>query len=491
MPHVHPQRAVVSQYARKPREAAPFGFDSLESAIVDPLGFFSSVASPKKQHVSTVTVKPTSTSIATVFYTAAPTFDGPIAGYTTSGLSASSQKSSTKLTTSQTPTLKSTAVAIVSDTSKLTTSTSATSASALAFTASTMSYKTPTGTYSATKTSAADSTQSSSAVTKTSMTSGAKAGLVLGLLLLFILLLVGLLLFFKHKKRQREQEAESEKSTAYNAAASSPYGAASRNNATPDSPNAPRLSLRPVTQFFPGWTGAGRNSAAGQRGPESPVGRKPIPTAGQQYNISRPSTANDPNNPFGNHAAASSPTIPSINVTSPEQYGGPQNGSSYNPQAPSDVPMKALPSPSPPQQTSPTFEDSHAPGVSAPTPAVLAAAGAGVAGGLAASAIAARRSSRDPMSEALKQEFKQAPADSNEAQYSPNSPTSDGNKSPTGSPPAGAAVPASGTMTTPVPAAKPVHRVQQDYLPAMPDELELRAGQLVRVLHEFDDGWVS
>lgn len=36
-----------------------------------------------------------------------------------------------------------------------------------------------------------------------------------------------------------------------------------------------------------------------------------------------------------------------------------------------------------------------------------------------------------------------------------------------------------------------VHRVQLDFTPTMDDELALNAGQLVRVLHEYDDGWVS
>ena len=35
-----------------------------------------------------------------------------------------------------------------------------------------------------------------------------------------------------------------------------------------------------------------------------------------------------------------------------------------------------------------------------------------------------------------------------------------------------------------------VHRVQMDFRPNMDDELELSAGQLVRLLHEYDDGWV-
>ena len=35
-----------------------------------------------------------------------------------------------------------------------------------------------------------------------------------------------------------------------------------------------------------------------------------------------------------------------------------------------------------------------------------------------------------------------------------------------------------------------VHRIQLDFKPSMEDELELCAGQLVRLLHEYDDGWV-
>ena len=36
-----------------------------------------------------------------------------------------------------------------------------------------------------------------------------------------------------------------------------------------------------------------------------------------------------------------------------------------------------------------------------------------------------------------------------------------------------------------------VHRVQLEFKPSMDDELELKSGQLVRMLHEYDDGWVS
>ncbi|KAF3177823.1 hypothetical protein TWF788_007605 [Orbilia oligospora] len=37
--------------------------------------------------------------------------------------------------------------------------------------------------------------------------------------------------------------------------------------------------------------------------------------------------------------------------------------------------------------------------------------------------------------------------------------------------------------------SSPVHRVTVDFKPSMADELELRAGEVVRLLHEYDDGW--
>lgn len=49
---------------------------------------------------------------------------------------------------------------------------------------------------------------------------------------------------------------------------------------------------------------------------------------------------------------------------------------------------------------------------------------------------------------------------------------------------------AAGTMASGPPPAN-VYRIQLDFKPSMEDELELNAGQLVRLLHEYDDGWVS
>jgi hypothetical protein len=41
------------------------------------------------------------------------------------------------------------------------------------------------------------------------------------------------------------------------------------------------------------------------------------------------------------------------------------------------------------------------------------------------------------------------------------------------------------------PPGNAVHSVQLEFKPSMDDELELKVGQIVRVLHEYDDGWVS
>lgn len=41
------------------------------------------------------------------------------------------------------------------------------------------------------------------------------------------------------------------------------------------------------------------------------------------------------------------------------------------------------------------------------------------------------------------------------------------------------------------PADSAVHRVTLDFKPTMDDEMDLHIGQVVRLLHEYDDGWVS
>jgi len=51
-------------------------------------------------------------------------------------------------------------------------------------------------------------------------------------------------------------------------------------------------------------------------------------------------------------------------------------------------------------------------------------------------------------------------------------------------------VPAPAQVAAPEPSVGNVYRVAMDFKPSMEDELELTVGQLVRMLHEYDDGWV-
>lgn len=76
-----------------------------------------------------------------------------------------------------------------------------------------------------------------------------------------------------------------------------------------------------------------------------------------------------------------------------------------------------------------------------------------------------------------------APGSPNGTEFSQSSEATGTTPGPTTS---GAAIAAAGG-----PPNSAVHRVQLDFKPSMEDELELRAGQLIRLLHEYDDGWVS
>ncbi|EPS35457.1 hypothetical protein H072_11147 [Dactylellina haptotyla CBS 200.50] len=50
-------------------------------------------------------------------------------------------------------------------------------------------------------------------------------------------------------------------------------------------------------------------------------------------------------------------------------------------------------------------------------------------------------------------------------------------------------LPIQGATGAPSPNSSPVHRVMVDFKPSMADELELTANEVVRLLHEYDDGW--
>lgn len=311
----------------------------------------------------------------------------------------------------------------------------ATSSSTL--TSSYVSYSRSTRSLSS-MTSSSTATGEAEASTSAGMTTGGKAGLAVGIIMVIGVVAGGLLWFFWRKKKgSRPWKKANKEKTGFGSATgamrinSFDTAAEKKDNSAP----APRLSLRPVTQFIPDLAsakkrlsqgnplnminkpagmaavGAGRNLTPNKPGGspwERQIGgeRGPNPFKDSVH----PINPANPVNPFGDQAKAAGP--PNVTVTPPMS----DDGSSMN-----------------------------------GTAGVAVGAAAGAVG--AAVAVGAAR---------------------------------DGNGQSRNAPggPQGAPVAAAG------PPSGNVHRVQLDFKPSMEDELELCAGQLVRLLHEYDDGWV-
>ncbi|KAL8968328.1 MAG: hypothetical protein Q9183_002513 [Haloplaca sp. 2 TL-2023] len=297
------------------------------------------------------------------------------------------------------------------------------------------------------------------------MSGGAKAGLAIGILLA-IGLLAGLIFFCYRRKKKQQQEsyerADDEKSIARDAGGAAALGRAASTRTTA---TAPRLSLRPVTQFLPDLAGKRKSgnalAAAGGRSispAEAMTEKKPIqnPTshpvnpfgdhaepseknlAPREEKSMVPNQANNPTNPFGNHA---------------ETFDKPANADRS---LPTDAQV-----PAPLRIRTPTPEgQSYAAGTAGAAGAALAAAG--VAG--------QKHDAPKPLNLSPNRAASPAPM-----------------PSPSGTEFSMSSVTPAAMANGPPPSN--VHRVQLDFKPSMEDELALRAGQLVRLLHEYDDGW--
>jgi hypothetical protein len=254
------------------------------------------------------------------------------------------------------------------------------------------------------------------------MTTGAKAGLAIGIILVIGAIATVIFFCIQRRKSADRQRLEDEKYHERNdifAANRAPSMRSVRTMST-----APRLSLRPVTQFLPGF-GDNRNAASAAR------------NAPSHSTWERPMTNNDHNreNPFGNHAEAVDP----VNAAGP-------------------------------------------PVIQATGPGGEAMAGAAAAGAVVGLARGASKRGNGPKPLDFTQKLPEI------GQPSPSGTEFSFSEAPgTPAPTAGAAAIAAAGG----PQNAMVHRVQLDFKPSMDDELEIRAGQLVRVLHEYDDGWVS
>ena len=287
------------------------------------------------------------------------------------------------------------------------------------------------------------------------MSGGAKAGLAIGLLLLAGLIIAGAFLCYRRRKRQTSEYAKTddEKSAYAGGLARAQSTTSTRTTAT-----APRLSLRPVTQFLPDL--AARGKAANAAGAAAAGGAA---MATKEHN--------NPANPFGKHAEVSQPSETSSNEKSvlPIQANTNENPFADNAGIVPPSNERALP----------PSADVPAPlRVRTPTPeTAAAAAGAGIAGAGAGAIAATKLNERNNVPKPLA--------------LSPN-------RSASPAPAAPSPVTSEFSQTSATPAAMAngpppsnVHRIQLDFKPSMDDELALRAGQLVRLLHEYDDGWVS
>ncbi|KAL8859615.1 MAG: hypothetical protein Q9178_004014 [Gyalolechia marmorata] len=299
------------------------------------------------------------------------------------------------------------------------------------------------------------------------MSGGAKAGLAIGILLA-IGLLLGLVLFCYRRKKKQQQQREAyevagdEKSVPRDTEGAAAIGRAA---STRTAATAPRLSLRPVTQFLPDLAGRRKSgnalAAAG--------GRNLAPTDNVNEKRSQQNLSANPTNPFGDHAEQSEQTLaPRLeramipnqanNPTNPfgnhaETVGQPANVHSS---IPSDAPI-----PAPLRIRTPTPEGK---------PLALGSVGAAGAALAAAGVSSQKRDAPRPLNLSPKRSASPVSMPSPAGtEFSMNSVTP--------------AAMANG------PPPSNVHRVQLDFKPSMEDELALRAGQLVRLLHEYDDGW--
>lgn len=301
-------------------------------------------------------------------------------------------------------------------------------------------------------TSSADSSASSSDA-DAGASAGAKAGIAFGVL--GGLLVIGLIVFFifnRRKKQARERLGDDDEKLHEPAGdAAFAGGVAASSN-----PRAPRLSLRPVTQFFPGFNAEKRSSkgAAMTLAPSAAagVGAGAI-TRGGPWD--RPSTSQSTHsaNPFGNHAERAPSPIS-------------EEHSMYN---------KPMP-PSPMSDHTAVSDPFTANG-----PAIAGAAAAGAGATALARKTSMRRDGPNRVDLTVPPALSAVPPSPSGTEFSDSPETPGLGPAPTAG---AAAIAAAGG-----PANTGVHRVQLDFNSTLEDEMDLKAGQLVRLLHEYDDGW--
>ena len=298
---------------------------------------------------------------------------------------------------------------------------------------------------------------------------GAKAGIAFGIL--GGLLLVGLLVFllFNRRRKQAAQrqnlDNDDEKLHGPVGAGEAPFGSMSNRS----DPRAPRInSLRPVTQFLPNWNGFDKRASKSAAMSLAPAAAATTRAPGESAR-ERPGTSQSthPANPFGNQAER----VPTP-IAEEQSFNSPSS------------PLTAAHEKTSPFGSAPVDDSLTATG---PAIAAGAVAGTAVAAGMGAAALSRKASMRKGGPKNVDLTLPLHPG------MPPPSPA--GTEFSMSSVTAGSASPPSNGAAAIAAAGGPhnssVHRVQLDFKPTLEDEMHLRAGELVRLLHEYDDGWVS
>lgn len=310
----------------------------------------------------------------------------------------------------------------------------------------------------ATTTGAAPATASSNAASSDGDPGvAAKAGIAIGVLAGILAVFLAVWFLFNRRRKQMEERSREDDEKR-----DGPFSDSHAiTNTASTAVKAPRLSLRPVTQFLPNLNPhpdrrASRGAAIAMTlSPTQNTNRNLVGGRTDDYSAMN-SSANNVNNPFGSHAERIHTPIPEESMP-------------VSPVSPIESEVgTAITTHSPPRGTPATLSNN-----------VPVAAGTG----LARKASMRKESAPMPLDLTRPAPLDAIPPSPAGTEFSVHSVAPGQTPGPSGS---AAAIAAAGG-----PPQSTVHRVQLDFKPTLEDEMELRAGQLVRLLHEYDDGWVS
>ncbi|RMD39765.1 hypothetical protein DV735_g5361, partial [Chaetothyriales sp. CBS 134920] len=439
-----------------------------------------------------------------VYVTASPTFTGIIGGYTTLTEESSSQETEASADSSSSaqvltaPVVVSTTAAssYAVETSADVSSVDQSSAATAIFSSVESSAAEASASTAVQLTAPASTWQTYSTATTAALDSASSAadgaGTAIGVIAAVGLLAVFLLWFLGKKRRQREadERANNEKAAFDLGRHASPI----IQPPPPAANDAPRLSLRPMSRMMDGFLGANNRRSAQMlssigedgRGAGNAQGFSPAqastPTAQLQEKQPLENPFADPQNPFQDPVVAPGQALTdapgSVPIAVPVATQLPENKlNASSSVATTQSKAREVDASSSPIQVQPTTTPAVLESTVAKT---LAAAGVATAAGAAVAAHNRSSVTRSP-----------SPEDPLPIQKPASPQSSQENDSLPSSPAAAASALSSPALSgnSDAPPGGNVFRVLMDFSPSMDDELELKTCQLIRLLHEYDDGW--